>query len=233
MRLIFCVFFFVLRRLSGLGIHVLCLIAIFILPALKLIPMPVLYGVFLFMGLVSLGTNEFYSRILMFFQQPSRYSESSNGFAKRMRPKKIHLYTSIQLFLFVLLYAVKAIKSIAIAFPIVIALCIPIRLYLLPKIFTRDELLLIDGDDREIKECLKGGRRLDFEGDGSNKIPEHKSTSSTTDDDDDVESGEEKKEDDETDNDNNGRRGGGRRTEIQEFFSPPKDESDTTEVIDC
>jgi hypothetical protein len=37
-------------RLSHLGIHLLVLVTIFALDVLKLIPVPVLYGVFLFMG---------------------------------------------------------------------------------------------------------------------------------------------------------------------------------------
>lgn len=60
-------------RLTHLGIHLLCFVTIFALPVLKLIPVPVLYGVFLFMGLVSLGTNQFWGRILMFLMQPSKY----------------------------------------------------------------------------------------------------------------------------------------------------------------
>ena len=42
-------------------------------------------------------------------------------------------------------------QVIAIAFPIFIALCIPIRLYALPKIFTQDELILIDSDPNTVK----------------------------------------------------------------------------------
>ena len=61
-------------RLTNLGIHSLCLATIFALDVLKLIPVPVLYGVFLFMGLVSLGTNQFWGRMLMFFMQV-RYFE--------------------------------------------------------------------------------------------------------------------------------------------------------------
>mmetsp|Transcript_41350 Transcript_41350/g.125152 ORF Transcript_41350/g.125152 Transcript_41350/m.125152 type:complete len:734 (-) Transcript_41350:332-2533(-) len=141
-------------RLSGLGIHLLCLVTIFALGLLKLIPMPVLYGVFLFMGLVSLQSNQFWGRILLFFKQPSRYGETGESFGEYVMPRRIHLFTAIQLFLFVTLYVVKAIKSIAIVFPIIIALCIPIRLYVLPKLFTADELALLDGDDKEISECL-------------------------------------------------------------------------------
>lgn len=71
-----------------------------------------------------------------------------------MKPKRMHLFTAIQIGLFALLYTVKAIKTIAIAFPIIIALCIPVRLYLLPKIFTEKELVMIDGDDDTIMKWL-------------------------------------------------------------------------------
>ena len=150
-------------RLTGLGIHVLCLITIFALGLLQLIPMPVLYGVFLFMGIVSLGTNQFFGRILLFFKQPSRYGETGEAFAIHMTPKRIHIFTAIQLCLFVGLYVVKAVKLIAIAFPIIIALCIPIRLYCLPLLFTADELTLLDGDDDDIKKVLQRSDETGFD----------------------------------------------------------------------
>lgn len=139
-------------RLTGLFIHLLCLASIFALKVLKLIPVPVLYGVFLFMGLVSLGTNSFWNRICMFFMQPSKYP--LEPYTVHMKPRRMHYFTLIQLGLFALLFVVKAIKAIAIAFPLVIALCIPIRLYILPRIFTEEELVMIDSDDQTIMAWL-------------------------------------------------------------------------------
>lgn len=136
-------------RLSNLGIHLLVFITIFALDALKLIPVPVLYGVFLFMGLVSLGSNQFWGRMMMFFMQPSKYPVQP--YTQYMAPKRMHLFTAIQLFFFASLYVVKSIKVIAIAFPILIALCIPVRIYLLPRIFSEDELILIDSDPNTVK----------------------------------------------------------------------------------
>lgn len=106
------------------------------------------------MGLVSLSTNQFWSRVLMFFMQPQHYP--IEPFTVNMRPRRMLLFTAIQLGLFVLLYVVKAIKMIAIAFPLVIACCIPIRVYLLPKIFTEKELVMIDSDDDAVKAFLVG-----------------------------------------------------------------------------
>jgi hypothetical protein len=144
-------------RLTHLFIHVLVLIAIFVMNAVKQIPMPVLYGVFLYMGLVSLWSNQFYGRICMFFMQSTLYPKKPH--TDNIVPGRMHMFTGIQLALFILLYVVKSIKSIAILFPLVIAACIPIRLYLLPKYFSKEELVYIDGDDSEIValEKDKGG----------------------------------------------------------------------------
>lgn len=84
----------------------------------------------------------------MFFMQPSKYP--MEWYTEHVKPRRMHLFTIIQLGLFIVLYVVKAIKAIAIAFPIVIALCIPIRLYLLPKVFTAEELVMIDSDDETV-----------------------------------------------------------------------------------
>jgi len=193
-------------RLSNLGIHLLVLVTVFALDVLKLIPVPVLYGVFLFMvslmfilypllcfsttymrgltissdyllqGLVSLGTNQFWGRMLMFFMQPSKYPVQP--YTQFMAPKRMHLFTAIQLFFFAALYVVKSIKVIAIAFPILIALCIPVRVYLLPKIFTRDELILIDSDPDQVKMWIAKREAeeemlLGSEGEDEGDVKEH------------------------------------------------------------
>ena len=148
-------------RLTNLLVHALVLASIFALDVIKLIPVPVLYGVFLFMGLVSLGTNQFWNRITMFFMQPSKYP--SQHYTKHVSRGKMHIYTLIQIGLFVLLYAVKSIKPIAIAFPLIIAICIPVRLFILPMIFTEDELILLDAEDDEIEEWLECNIAADAE----------------------------------------------------------------------
>jgi len=141
-------------RLTGLFTHVLVLSTCFALNAIKMLPLPVLYGVFLFMGLVALPAQQFWQRILLFFQQSSLIMEST-PYTKYVKPfKRVHMFTLIQLFFFVLLYVVKNWKKISIAFPLFILLCIPVRIYLLPKIFNDDELILLDGSPEEIEEWI-------------------------------------------------------------------------------
>jgi len=148
-------------RLTALFAHILILGSLFALSAIKLIPVPVLYGVFLYMGLTTLPSNQFYNRVLLFFMEPSKYVDATDEpFIENVQTWRIHLYTCIQAFVFALLYTIKSFKPIAIAFPIVIAACIPIRMYLLPRIFAEDELILLDsGDDALIDEWLdRNGR---------------------------------------------------------------------------
>lgn len=143
-------------RLTSLFAHTLILGSLFVLSIIRLIPIPVLYGVFLYMGLTTLGTNQFWNRCLLFLMEPSKYTDvNAEPFIENVKTWRIHYYTLIQLFLFGLLYGIKSVKPIAIAFPIVIASCIPVRLYLLPKIFTVDELILLDsGDDALVDQWL-------------------------------------------------------------------------------
>jgi len=101
------------------------------------------------MGVVSLGANQFWGRILMLFMQPSKYP--MQPYTKYMKPKRMNLYTGIQLLLFALLYTVMSINQIAIIFPTLILLFIPCRIYVLPRIFTEDELVMIDSDEGTVK----------------------------------------------------------------------------------
>lgn len=139
-------------RLTGLFTHVLVLLSLMALGAIKLIPLPVLYGVFLFMGLVALPAQQFWQRILLFFMQPSKYP--STPYTDYVSHKRIHTYTLIQMAFFGALYMVKTIKTIAIAFPFFILLCIPARIYLLPKIFEPFELTLLDGSPEQVKKLV-------------------------------------------------------------------------------
>jgi len=141
-------------RLTHLGIHLLVLATIFAMSILRFIPMAVLYGVFLYMGLVSLGTNQFWERLTMMFMQPSKYPKRPH--TEHVPLKVMHAFTAMQLGLFVLLYAVKTIKAISIAFPLVIAACIPVRIYLLPRLFEPTHLLFLDGDEDDIRKALEG-----------------------------------------------------------------------------
>ena len=120
--------------------------AIFAIEVVRQIPLPVLYGVFLYMGICSLLSSQFFGRICMLFMEPSKYPKSA--MTQEVPHWTMHKFTAVQLTMFVILYAVKEIEVIAIAFPLVIAACIPTRIYLLPKMFTEEEIELMDGEEK-------------------------------------------------------------------------------------
>jgi len=137
-------------RLTMFFSHLLLGLSMLFLGALKLLPVPVLYGVFLSMGLSSLPRIQLWNRFLLFFQQPSRYPETV--FTKFMEKRKVHRYTVLQLLFLCGIFAVMNIETISIAFPFIIFLCIPARLYLLPTFFYGWELVVLDGEDDAIEE---------------------------------------------------------------------------------
>ncbi|KAL3908302.1 MAG: hypothetical protein SGPRY_009851 [Prymnesium sp.] len=140
-------------RLTALLSHALVGCCLPLLEALKLLPLPVLYGVFLFMGLSSLPNIQFWNRFLMFFMQPSKYPKK-NMYNKYMTAGRIHMFTCLEICFFCGVFCVMNIKAISIAFPFMTMLCIPGRLFLLPRFFEGWELVLLDGDDEEIAEWV-------------------------------------------------------------------------------
>jgi len=152
-------------RLTMFFSHLLLGCTLAALDALRVIPVPVLSGVFLFMGLSSLPSMQLWNRILLFFQQPSRFAETS--YIRWMEPKRIHFFTCFQLVFFFGIFVVMNIKAISIAFPFMTFLCIPGRLYLAPKFFAGWELCLLDGEEdnivawEELKEQSLRGFKVD------------------------------------------------------------------------
>jgi len=140
-------------RLTGLLTHGLVLVCIFALSVIKLIPLPVLYGVFLFMGLVALPGQQFYQRFLLLFQQSSKITK--NHYTKHIPINRIHKFTMFQFLFFAIICVVREIKAISIVFPVMVLMCIPARLYLHPRLFSKDELTLLDGSPEEIDRWLQ------------------------------------------------------------------------------
>jgi hypothetical protein len=134
-------------RLTNLFAHILMGLSLLALNVLELLPVPVLYGVFLFMGLASLPGIQFWNRILNFFRQPSKVPDTV--YSRYMDGDRVNKYTLMEIAFFSGVFVVQNIKPIAIGFPLMTLLCIPARLFLFPKFFAGWELLLLDGSDND------------------------------------------------------------------------------------
>ncbi|XP_006832797.1 PREDICTED: band 3 anion transport protein [Chrysochloris asiatica] len=132
------------QRISGLLVSVLVGLSIFMEPILSRIPLAVLFGIFLYMGVTSLSGIQLFDRILFLFK-PSKYHPDV-PYVKRVKTWRMHLFTGIQIICLVVLWVVK-ITPASLTLPFVLILTVPLRRLLLPFIFRQLELQCLDADD--------------------------------------------------------------------------------------
>ncbi|MCI4378558.1 hypothetical protein PGIGA_G00217310 [Pangasianodon gigas] len=128
------------QRFTGLMIFVLMGSSVFMTSILKFIPMPVLYGVFLYMGASSLRGIQFFDRLRL-FGMPAKH-QPDFIYLRHVPLRKVHLFTLIQLSCLVLLWIIKTSRA-AIVFPMMVLALVFIR-KLLDFIFTKRELSWLD-----------------------------------------------------------------------------------------
>lgn len=141
------------NRLSGLVIHSLIAGSIFFLGYIGYIPMAVLFGLFLYMGLASLAGNQFFDRLMLLVTDPKLFPKTH--YTKLVPKKWIHRFTLIQLLCFAILWVLKA-SRFGILFPLMIAALVPINMMLyryIPKEYM-DALLAEEAHDDEEKHTL-------------------------------------------------------------------------------
>lgn len=131
------------NRLTGLAIHVLIGLGLLALPLIKLVPMAVLYGLFLYMGVVSLRGNQFFDRLLLWPTEKGLYPQTH--YLRRVPPKIVHAFTAVQAGCLLILWVVKA-SVLAILFPLFIAALVPVRFFLSRHIGA-DHLDALDSDE--------------------------------------------------------------------------------------
>jgi len=137
------------NRISGLTVHLLILTSLFFLGYVALIPMPVLFGLFLYMGVASLAGNQFFERMTLWFKDPKLYPEAH--YLNVVPSKVVHQFTIIQFLCFVVLWVLKT-SPAGILFPLFIAMLVPIRLFM-AKFFKAEHLwALVKEDDDEEEE---------------------------------------------------------------------------------
>jgi mannitol/fructose-specific phosphotransferase system IIA component (Ntr-type) len=111
-------------RLTGLLIHLMIGASLLFLPYLQQVPRPVLYGLFLYMGVVSIAGNQFFERVMLWVMDPALYPRTH--YIRLVPLRVVHAFTALQVACLVILWVVK--MSVAgILFPLFIALLVPVR----------------------------------------------------------------------------------------------------------
>ncbi|XP_069735034.1 electroneutral sodium bicarbonate exchanger 1 isoform X2 [Phaenicophaeus curvirostris] len=128
------------QRVTGLMIFVLMGCSVFFTSVLKFIPMPVLYGVFLYMGVSSLRGIQFFDRLKLFWM-PAKH-QPDFIYLRHVPLRKVHCFTGIQLLCLVLLWAIKASRA-AIIFPVMVLALVFVR-KVMDFCFSKRELSFLD-----------------------------------------------------------------------------------------
>lgn len=130
------------NRVSGFVTHALIALSIFAVPLLSQIPVPVITGLFLFLGRKLMKSNLLFERLEGVVQQKNLLPRSN--IYRRLEFSTIGKYLSIQSLMLGLIWVLKRSQRLAVLFPSCIALLMIVRLQVLPKIFSAKELEELD-----------------------------------------------------------------------------------------
>uniref|UniRef100_A0A8C0SSC9 Anion exchange protein n=1 Tax=Canis lupus familiaris TaxID=9615 RepID=A0A8C0SSC9_CANLF len=133
------------QRISGLLVAVLVGVSILMGPILSLIPLAVLFGIFLYMGVTSLSGIQLFDRVLLLFKPPKYHPDVP--YVKRVKTWRMHLFTVIQIICLAVLWTMKTFPTTSLTLPFILILTVPLRRLLLPLIFRKLELQCLDADD--------------------------------------------------------------------------------------
>ncbi|XP_025244058.1 anion exchange protein 4 isoform X4 [Theropithecus gelada] len=128
------------QRLTGLVVFILTGASIFLAPVLKFIPMPVLYGIFLYMGVAALSSIQFTKRVKLLLM-PAKH-QPDLLLLRHVPLTRVHLFTAIQLVCLGLLWIIKSTPA-AIIFPLMLLGLVGVR-KALERVFSPQELLWLD-----------------------------------------------------------------------------------------
>ncbi|XP_036007997.1 electroneutral sodium bicarbonate exchanger 1 isoform X2 [Fundulus heteroclitus] len=163
------------QRVTGLVIFLLMGCSVFMTGALQFIPMPVLYGVFLYMGASSLKGIQFFDRLKL-FGMPAKH-QPDFIYLRHVPLRKVHLFTVTQLTCLVLLWIIKH-SPAAIVFPMMVLALVFIR-KLLDLCFSKRELSYLDDLMPEWKKKNLDDASKEFEGESQEMLSLNKDNPAT------------------------------------------------------
>jgi hypothetical protein len=163
------------QRLSPLLVNVLVALSFVVIPALKSIPMSVLFGLFIYTGIMGLYDNHFWERITIAFMEPRLHPPTS--YVRHVPLSRVHAFTCVQIACVGVLWGIRS-SPIALTFPIFILALMPLRILLFKKfnMFSPEWLELLDAkgakpyevdEDNQIMEDGRENKWLSNTGEAS------------------------------------------------------------------
>uniref|UniRef100_A0A674ACL2 Anion exchange protein n=1 Tax=Salmo trutta TaxID=8032 RepID=A0A674ACL2_SALTR len=147
------------QRLTGILVFVLTGVSIFLAPVLQYIPMPVLYGVFLYMGVASLAGIQFWERIKLYLMPAKHQPDFS--FLRHVPLRRVHLFTLVQIICLAVLWTLKSTVA-AIIFPVMILGLMVVR-KMMDLMFSQHDLAWLDDilPEKDKKKEKDGKKKKD------------------------------------------------------------------------
>uniref|UniRef100_A0A8C9ZVH1 Anion exchange protein n=1 Tax=Sander lucioperca TaxID=283035 RepID=A0A8C9ZVH1_SANLU len=169
------------QRVTGVLVFILTGLSVFMAPILKFIPMPVLYGVFLYMGVASLNGVQFMDRLKLLLM-PAKH-QPDLVYLRHVPLRKVHLFTFIQILCLALLWVLKSTVA-AIVFPVMILALVAVR-KVMDYMFSQHDLSFLDDiipeKDKKKKEDEKKKKKKQgsIDSDAEDEINPHHSLNDT------------------------------------------------------
>uniref|UniRef100_UPI003AABBA0C anion exchange protein 3 n=1 Tax=Centroberyx gerrardi TaxID=166262 RepID=UPI003AABBA0C len=132
------------QRVTGLIVAVLVGMSIVMTNVLRLIPLAVLFGIFLYMGVTSLTGIQLYERITLMVTPAKHHPD--HIYVTKVKTWRMNMFTIIQLLCIVALWVVKSTVA-SLAFPFILIMTVPLRRLILSRIFEERELQALDCDE--------------------------------------------------------------------------------------
>merc|ERR1712154_245967 len=127
-------------------------------PILKFIPMPVLYGVLMYMGVNTLKGMQFIDRMFLVFM-PVKH-QPDYLYLRHVPLKKVHLFTAIQFGSLAALWIIKSTPA-SLIFPLMVLALVGFRKAMdyFPSVFSQKELFWLDNLMPESKKKEKKDKK--------------------------------------------------------------------------
>ena len=133
-------------RVTGFGVHACVLASALVVDQLSLVPLPVVAGVFLYLGRKVMSGNQFLRRCKQLFLDEKELSVTTDGEKEQVILGRLSVFkfTALQCLCLACLWALKLSPATALIFPSVIGVLMVVRAKIIPKLFSSRELMLLD-----------------------------------------------------------------------------------------
>ena len=134
-------------RVTGFAVHALVLATISFVSSLRVVPVAVVNGVFLYLGKKVMSGNQFLARVKA-LAVPAPAALRADSPAERailtLGRQATATFTGLQLACLAILWALKLTPGLGMIFPAAIGGLMLVRVKLLPRLFTRQQLGTVD-----------------------------------------------------------------------------------------